>query len=199
MNIYAAPVEVANAALAEVGHTQISSLLEGSPAAITFNAVYEKIVAKELTKHAWSFATRTERLTYQGETGNSPRYAYYLPTGILTPRSLKVGRSPARGYELRSNKLLTDFQRNYDLRHTFRASEDQWAADFAEGIRKRMMAVFYRALPVDLPAAREMNAEAELELLRARTRDRNAQPGVEMSVDPVLVRAWRGASTDAQA
>lgn len=199
MNIYAAPVEVANAALAEVGHTQIGSLLDGSPAAITFQATYEKIVAKELTKHAWSFATRTDRLTYQGATGNSPRYAYYLPVGILTPRYLRVGSARATGYELRANKLLVDFQRDYDLTHTFRAGEDQWAADFAEGIRKRMMAVFYRALPVDMAAAREMNAEAELELQRARIRDRNAQGKPEMSVDPVLVRAWRGAQTNAQA
>lgn len=199
MNIYAAPVEVANAALAEVGHTQITSLLEGSPAAITFQATYEKIVAKELTKHAWSFATRTDRLTYQGATGNSPKYAYYLPVGILTPRYLRVGSARATGYELRANKLLVDFQRDYDLTHTYRASEDQWAADFAEGIRKRMMAVFYRALPVDMAAAREMNAEAELELQRARIRDRSAQGKPEMSVDPVLVRAWRGAQTNAQA
>lgn len=199
MSVYAAPAEVANAALAEVGHTQIASLTDGSPAAVTFNTLYEPLVARELTQHAWSWATKTERLVLQGATGNSPAYAYYLPSGILTPRWLMVGNRRAAGYELRGNKLLVDIQQDYDLTHTWRAPESDWAADFSEGMRKRLIAVFLRALPVDYPRAREMDQEADYLFQRARIRDRMAQGKARYSIDPVLVRAWRGASTDAQA
>lgn len=199
MSIYAAPVEVANAALAEVGENQITSLLDGSPAAITFNTLYEPLVARELTKHAWSFATRTDRLILQGATGNSPAYAYYLPAGIMTPRFLMVGNRRARGYILRSNKLLVDVQQDYDLTHTYRAPESEWPGDFCEGMRKRLMAVFLRAIPVDYQRAREMDQEADMLFQLARIRDRSAQAKPNYSIDPVLVRAWRGASTDAQA
>lgn len=199
MSIYAAPVEVANAALAEVGHTQIQSLNDGTPAAVTFNALYEPLVKKELTRHAWSFATKLSRLTLQGATGSSPAYAYYLPGDLLTPRFMMVGRSRAQGYQIRSNKVLVDIQMPLDLVHTYRAPESEWPADFCEGMRKRLMAVFLRALPVDYQRAREMDQDAELQFQMARIRDRTAAPATNYTIDPVLVRAWRGAQTDAQA
>jgi len=200
MSSYAAPVEVVNSALAEMVDTQIESLLDGSPAALVANVRYEPIVRKELTQHAWSWAKKVSRLTYQGETGNSPAYAYYLPGDLLLPRQVRVGSVPVTsGIELRSNKMLVNVQRDYDLHYTWRAPESEWPADFSEAIQRRMLAVLLRALPVDYARAREMDQEAEDWLMRARIRDRTAQGRPTTTVDPILVRAWRGNSPHAQA
>ncbi|MBI1359871.1 MAG: hypothetical protein GC155_06245 [Alphaproteobacteria bacterium] len=201
MSVYAAPVEVCNAALAEMGDDQIVALTDGSPAAITLNTRYEPLVKKELTKHGYSWAKKVARLVYQGETGNAPTYAYYLPNDVLTPRWLMVGHAPVvRGYQLSSNKLLVDVKYDYDLHYTWRVPESQWPADFADAMVKRLHSVLLRALPVDYVTARERDQAADFDFSAARIRDRMAngkQPNY--SPDPVLVQAWRGASPHAQA
>lgn len=200
MSTYAAPVEVCNAALADAGETQITSMLDGTPAAITLNTRYEPLVKKELAVRFWSWAKKVERLTLQGETGNSPRYAYNLPSDMLKPRYLKVGSSKVVGYEFGANKLLVDYQRDYDLHITWRVPESSWPPDFAEAMVKRLQAVILRALPVDYAQAKQLDAEANLLFMIAGAADRTAagkQP--ETEIDPVLIRAWRGMPTNAQA
>ena len=194
MALFNGPIDVFRMAMPLVGFPPAVSLDDGSAEAETARAVYEAIVADALCKHGWSFATKRATLVYQGETGDTPPYAYRLPTDILTPRRVYLDLYPFEAFELRSEQLLCHEKDAQQLQmlYTYRAPETDWPPDFGRAIVHALASnLAYGPLEDDQKGQRH-EARADMLLRRARVRDRNAAPGVEMEPNPTLVAAWRG-------
>ncbi|MED5549312.1 MAG: hypothetical protein VX529_08105 [Pseudomonadota bacterium] len=193
MSSYSAPIDIARAALPLIGGEIIDSLDDQSAEANVFNATYGGVVESELCKHSWSFAVKRSTLTYQGETGDKPLYAYALPSDVLAPRKVLFGLGEWREYEIRGDQLLCDVQDSddIDLIYNYRADEVEWPSDFAHGIVNRMAAILARSLLERFALARDLDATADKLLQNASVRDRRSNGKVEFNRDPGLVRAWR--------
>lgn len=191
----ASPIEVINAALNRIGAPAVASLNDHSKQARVANATYEPIVRDWLTRHRWSFATRTDDLTYQGTTTGAWAFVYTLPADVLNVRSVAAGGARVR-YEIQAKKVLTDGEYD-DLRAVvnYRAPEGEWAPDFMEAILLKLMSNFVRSLREDDVEADRLAAASERQFVLAATRDRNQwtaeDPHTALS-EPALARAWRG-------
>jgi len=197
MSTYAAPIEVFRAAMPLVGANPPQSMTDQTAEAVMANAVYEGLVADALTRHAWSFATKSKALTYQGTSGDSPAYVYSLPSDVLTPRRLLYAGSPWKDYEMRGNKLLADVKdesSNFRLVYNWRAPESAWPSDFSWAVVRLLAAQIARGLLDRANHGDNLEAQAEARLRVARVRDRRSYQGPERDVDAPLVRAWRGSS-----
>ena len=95
MSNYAAPIEVVQAALHRLGEETITSLTDGSAAALVATSNYEGIVRAALTKHAWSFATSITALTLQETITLGPwtkAYTFADPAVINLRYVMDAGR-----------------------------------------------------------------------------------------------------------
>jgi hypothetical protein len=196
MGTYATKLEVYREAFPLVG-AQPPTATEGQTADLIFaNASYEGIVSGALTQHAWSFATKRSTLAYQGETGDSPAYAYQIPADVLLPRYVLLNKAKFRDYEIRNGQLLCDVSQTdeIDLIYAFRADEEDWPADFGQAIVHMLAGRIARGLLDRAAQGRELEAIGERLMHQARTRDRRSQGPLVANDDPSLVRAWRGAS-----
>jgi len=192
MTTFASQVEVYRAAMPLVGAQPPTSINDQSDEAVTAKAGYEMIVRDALTSHGWSFATKRATLTLQGETGDSPAYAFQIPPDVLTPRAVLLNKVRFTDYEIRGGKLLADVDDGIMLLYNFRADESDWPGDFAKVIVWRLAAYLARGL-LDRPAdADRLEQSAARQVVIARARDRNAHRGPEITPDPKLVSAWRG-------
>lgn len=177
-----------------IGASPPQSIADQSDEAILANAVYEGLVGDALTRHAWSFATKSQALSYQGTTGDTPAYAYSLPSDVLTPRYMLYGNSAWFEYQLRGNKVLLDLKDEagqFKLVYNWRAPESSWPADFSEGIV--LLLASRLAHGMEMPTrAQNLKNESDQKLRQARVRDSRSYRGPKRNPDPVLVRAWRG-------
>ena len=177
-----------------IGASPPQSIADQTDEAVLANAVYEGLVGDSLTRHAWSFATKSKALSYQGTTGDTPAYAYSLPSDVLTPRYMLYGTTRWTDYQLRGNKILADLKDEagqFKLVYNWRAPENSWPADFSEGIV--LLLASRLAHGMEMPTrAQNLKAESDQKLRQARVRDSRSHRGPERNPDPVLIRAWRG-------
>lgn len=195
MSIYAAPIEVLQAALGRIGET-IISLDDGSAASLIAASNYEGIIRATLTKHAWLFATRTDDLTFQETlTGGRWTSAFVYPADVLNIRYVMIsGCRLERGdYEIQGNRVLTCAGATAALQAvtTFRAGEELWPDDYAEAIVMRMQSLYLGGLLERWQEARTIGKDAEIELRTAIARDKRQQPGAQAENNP-LANTWRG-------
>lgn len=206
MSAFATPIEVVQAALHRIGEDEIVSLVDGSSAAKVATSNYEGIVRAYFARHAWTFATRTLDLTYQGEVelagwGSAYqwpaevmniRYVVYAPNAAQTT---PAGRRLRSGdYTIEDGRILTRFEEEVPLQvvATVRADEGDWSADFAEAVVTRLQALFLESLCDKPQDARLKERDAEAKIRDAIVRDKRQNPGVSFEVSP-LTEAWRGA------
>jgi len=197
MSSYAAPIEVVQAALTRLGET-ITSLDDGSPAALVTAANYEAIIRANLAKHAWTFATRTEALTLVDDTVRGPwSFAYApatAPTEIVNIRrvmypggyALRAGQ-----FELQSGQILVRAEDNYECVVTARVNENQWADDFAEAIVTDLKGLYQGALLDRWQEGDITRRGAKMLMLEATVRDKRQQQQSSPYYNE-LAETWRG-------
>lgn len=196
MSSYAAPIEVVQAALHRCGEESITSLGDGTPAALVAQSNYEGIVRAAMTRHAWLFATETANLTLQGAVVEGDYvWAWIVPTEIININWVQVDgrRLRAREYTLQGRTVLTMDQyagRSLQVVGTIRAPEGIWPDDFAEGIVTRLQALFLESLADKWQDGRLKEKDAETKLQAAIVRDKRQQPATSQEYN-VLGEAWR--------
>jgi hypothetical protein len=198
---YATPVQVVQAALHRVGEASISSLNDGSVAASIANSNYEGIVGDYLTRHAWTFATKTVSLAYVGESEDSPwAYEWTWTDDVLNFRTVRMaGRTLESGeFEIQDGKLLTFYGAEAELvaSVTYRAIESTWPGDFSEAVVVRMQALFLEGLIDKWQDARLKEKDCEAKILRAIVRDKRQVPAKRVERTK-LTDMWRGRRTPA--
>ena len=194
MSIYAAPVEVVNAALSRMGIRPIQGLDETSKPAIVANDIYEGVIRDLLTRHSWSFARKEATLVYQGTTTGEYSQVFVLPAEMLSLINIKIGETLI-DYRVLEDKVLTNTaDTSLRANYHYRAPEGKWADDFAEAVVRTLQAHFYRALREDEPAAERTEQAAEYKFMRAMVRDkRQSPPPKEQRINGGrLTSAWRG-------
>lgn len=187
-------LELFQAAFPLIGIEVPSSADDQTPEMKMALSNYEIVVKEALSRHAWSWATKSDKLVYRGETNAQPLFAYTLPSDVVTPRSVQLGGQRFRDFEMRSNELLCGLKDSDQLVmvYTFRAGEDEWPADFVDAMVKRLASRLATGL-IDRPQqGQQLDNEAERSLRRAMRRDRRTYQGPEVTPDPVLVEAWHG-------
>jgi hypothetical protein len=188
-------LEVFQVAMPMCGANVPASLDDQTAEAIAANAYYELMVKDELESFAWSFSTKEGDLTYQGETGNYPAYAWTIPSEVMTPRAVMYGGKRFRDFEMRGEKLLCNLSSEatgFTMIYTWRAPEYLWTAKFAMGIAMKLAAHLCNGL-LDRPEqGASWDSMAERKIREAKRANRNTFQGPEVSPDPVLISAWKG-------
>lgn len=190
---YAAPIEIAQAALARVGGQMITSLEDGSMPATVFNTNYAGIVAKRLSMHRWSFASMPVALVYQGERAvGQYRHAYVAPPETI--RVHWVGSNIRRliDWHMDDGKILTPFRGDWQALISRRVPESEWAPDFADAMVKEVEALFQASLVRQPEAARLLSRDAEELFRMAMVSDRRQVPGARAIRPGPLVMAQVG-------
>lgn len=191
---YASEIEVVQAALHRVGEATIASLSDGSLPAQIAASNYEGVVSDYLTRHAWTFATKTVDLTYVGTTDDLPwRHLFTAPATTLNIRQVRrAGRTLESGeFDLQDGKVLVMCDDPLKASVTFRALEGAWSPDFAEAVVIRLQAVFLEGLVDKWQDARLKERDAEGKLLRAIVRDKRQAPARRVERTK-LADVWRG-------
>lgn len=194
MSTVSSKLEVFQKALPLVGAGIPFSLDDQTPEAKAANAIYETMVGAALELHAWSFSTKEAVLTYQGETGSLPAYAYTLPPDVMTPRTVLKSGMRFRNYEIRGGKLLCNLFEATDLTmiYTWRAPESAWTAMFTKAMFTELAAYLANGL-LDRPEQGEMlDKKAEKLLRRAKRNNRATFQGADANPEPSLIAAWKG-------
>lgn len=178
-----------------IGAPPPDSMDAQTPEAIAARAYYEIMVGKNLNRHAWSWATKSGALTYAGETGEIPPYAYTMPADVLTPRRIEIQGVLFRDWQLREGKVLTNL---YDsdqliLIYNWRTPEANWDVHFVDAIIHELAGYLAMGL-LDRPdQGMALKDRAEALIRRAIRIDKRSSPAVNADPDPILVQAWRGA------
>lgn len=197
---YAAPVEVVQAALHRVGEAAIANLADGSVPAQIVASNYEGIVEDLLTRHAWTWATKTVDLTVIGETTAQPwGFAFAIPAEVINIRWLTcAGRKlGADEWELQSGQVLALRSDDLQAVATYRVTEGNWPGDFAECVVLRIKALFLEGLLDKWQEAKLVTDDLEGKpgragkIDRAIVRDKRQVPAKRLESTP-LASAWRG-------
>lgn len=194
-------LEVFQAAMPMIGARVPTSMDDQSAAAKAARAYYEILVGECLSRHSWSWATRSQALVYAGETGETPLYKYTMPAEVVTPRRIEIGGVRFTDWELKAEKGERPTVRTslYDsksliLIFNYRAPEAVWPPGFVSAVT-HMLAGYLATGLLDRANQGEMLTNMGERMLRREMRkDRNSFPGRNTDPDPILVRAWNGHS-----
>lgn len=168
-------LNIINSALTSTGHTQITSLTDGSTEAEVSSANYEYIVRAELTKYPWSHSKKYKRLNRLNQTPNNGwAYVYQLDSDLLKLVVVEVGGQPIE-YERHGSELYCDAAEDVYAEYIFRSSEDNWPYDFRAALGKRLQALFLRSLAEKIKEAEAIDQSADILFLRAKTEDAKNQ------------------------
>lgn len=197
MAIVNSALAVFQAAFPLVGCDVPSSIDDDTPEAKAAKASYDIFVKEALERHAFSWATKREALVYQEDTGGNPRFAYQLPSDLVTLYKCKHADFDFRDFILEEGRLLCDLNNVTDLIAVFgfRATENLWPADFTEAMIDRLASRLATGL-LDRPQQGDaLEKRAEYKLRRAIRRDRRQFPGTKAFNHTNLQRKWQGSST----
>jgi len=188
---YSSHIELFNAALLRCGEDIIQSQDAGATGEL-FRGAYAGIVRSVLHRHKWSFATKRERLQKQGETGNSPKYAYNLPADLLIIHKVAIHDVQIINYDWRSDVIAIDIDSDcIDIEYGTDARVGVWSADFAEAVVVRLEALI-KAFHEDREAERAKKIESERLILDAIARDVNSQGRPQATSRNRLGEVYRG-------
>lgn len=182
MSAYAAPIEVVQAALHRCGEESITSMDEGSPAAMVATSNYEGIVRAAHARHAWTFATETKDLALEGPvTSGDYVWSWIIPAEVINVRWVQVNgrRLRTRDYVIQGRRILTisPFTGSApQVVATFRSPEGTWPDDFAEAMVVRLQGLFIESLADKWQDARLKIKDAEGQFQSAIVRDKRQQP-----------------------
>lgn len=181
-----------NAALTRIGNSPISALDDGTSAATIADENYEQVVLAELARSRYKLPSKIEQLSLidEDEEGEPPEpwtYGYTLPTDLVKLRTVKVDGSPIP-YEQMGRSIFCDYGSESEIiaHYLWRMPESWFAPEFAEGIIRRMEAIFLRAIGERHKEAAERDAAADEQFAFARSSDSQAQTPQEPVMSPAL-------------
>jgi hypothetical protein len=186
-----------NAALTRVGEDPITELNDGSAGSDIAGQNYDQLVEFHLTNYPWTWATKTALLAQiDGEPDPPWGYMYQLPVDVRRLRVVTVDGIPI-DYEPQFNKLLCDYDETNDLyaKYTWNVPEGYWPADFAEGIRQYLEAMFLRGIGERFEEAKDRETEAKRTMQAAKTADAQKRPPRNMHTSPTLAARTGGTTT----
>jgi hypothetical protein len=194
-----------NAALTRTGNEPISSLTDGSAAAQIANANYEKVVLSELSRSRFKLPTKFEQLSLidEAEEGEPPtewEFGYSLPTDLVKIRTLKVDGEPIN-YEQLGRIVFCNYGSSDEVmcHYLWRLPEAWFAPEFAEGIIRRMEAIFLRGIGERYDEAQARDAAADEQLAFARSSDSQGQTPRDPVLTPTLNARAGGVSATLRA
>lgn len=191
MTTYAAPIDVANAAMLLLGAKPLVSLTDASPPARIVNTHYEPVVKAALTRHAWTWGKKTGLLAKSGQTPEG-KFLYALPSDLLNLRYVTYQDRKITIEEIVDGELVVPYDTDIYAHYTWRVPEARWPADFAEAIVTTLNAKLMRGLLNDFNEARNQEEQGERLLRRAMVRDKRQIKGREIDETPRMVRVWYG-------
>ena len=190
---YAAPIEICQAAITRIGGQIVTSLSDGSPPAVIFNANYENMVKARLSMHTWSFASMPIALTYQGEREvGRLRHAYVIPPQALRVHWVGKQKQRLNEWAIDDGKILVEFEDDYEALISTRTSESDWNSDFQEALIIQIEALFLSGLMRQPEAARLRYKDADMAFRLAMVADKRQRTGAVALRDGTLIAAWTG-------
>jgi hypothetical protein len=181
-----------NAALTRTGNDPISSLTEGVAAAQIASASYEPVILAELARSRFKLPTKFEQLSLidedeQGEPPAEWEFGYTLPTDLVKIRTLKVDGEPIP-YEQMGRIVFCNVGSDSEVmcHYLWRLPESWFAPEFAEGIIRRMEAIFLRGIGERYDEAQARDAAADEQLAFARSSDSQGQTPRDPVGSPTL-------------
>ena len=192
MTVFAAPINVANAALLKMGAKPLASLTATTAEARIINGNYELIVKDALTKHAWNWAKKRQLLVSSGTTADVGKYIFELPADLLNLRYVTYKDRVVDVYESDEGKIILPYDAEVYAHYTWRVPEAQWPADFAKAIVTYLHALLKGSLVTDDNASMALEQEADKLLRRAMVRDKRQTRGREINETPRMARIWYG-------
>lgn len=192
-----------NAALTRTGNSPISAI-DGndSVAAIVTNQNYEVVVRAELVRSRLKLPTKFQQLSLidEDEMGSPPApwtYGYSLPSDLVKLHTIKVAGEPIP-YVQMGRVIFCDFDSSQEVMvfYSWRIPESWFAPEFAEGVVRRMEAIYLRSIGERYDEAAERDAAADDQLRFAASSDSQAQTPRDPVGSPVLnARAGAVSST----
>lgn len=194
MTVFAAPINVKNTALTQVGAKPMVSETATTAEARVLENVYELIVQDALTVHGYHWAKKTALLAKQSETDQG-RFIYALPADCLNMRYITFGSPDGRIVDVEETStgqpiLLWDDV--FHLHYTWRVPEAQWPADFGAGIVMKLQAALKRGLLSDDAAAEALDEKADRKLRRGIVRDKRQIRGRTINPNARMVDIFQG-------
>ncbi len=173
------PVEICNSALIKVGAARITSLSDGTKAALICNEQYPKLRREVLRQHPWNFAIRRKALA---ASVVEPEYdyskAFVIPSDVLRILSTDLPRHLEWVVEQNSSGqrvLLTDSD-TCKIRYIKDVTDTTiYSADFEESLALRMAVDLSYALAQSTSLTRELQRQYRESLAISRSID--AQEG----------------------
>ena len=191
MTTYAAPIDVANAAVLLLGASSLVSLTDARAEARIINTMYEPVVKAALTRHAWTWGKKTQLLAKTGQTPEQ-KFLYALPADLLNLRYVTYKDRKITIEEIVDGELVVPYDTEIYAHYTWRVPEARWPADFAEAIVTILNGKLVRGLLNDFNEARAQEEKGEQLLRRAMVRDKRQIKGREIDESPRMVRIWYG-------
>lgn len=193
MTTYAAPINVKNAAIQMLGAKALVTELDQTKEARILKTHYEPTVKKWLTRHAWTWAMKSDVLVKSAET-DTGMYVYTLPSDLLNLRYITYNDQVVdQFFEYEDGELIFGYDSTELKAHyTWRVPEARWPADFAEVVVRDLYGRMIRALLNDFNEARTAEQEAEVLARRAMVRDKRQIRGRDHNPNPRMVASWKG-------
>lgn len=188
----ATDLSLLNAALTRTGNTPISALDDGSASGQVANENYEIVVKAELARSRFKLPTKFEQLSLidEDEEGAPPepwQYGYTMPTDLVKIRTVKVDGEPIP-YAQMGRILFCDYDSSHEVmaHYLWRVPESWFPPEFAEGIVRRMEAIFLRALGERHDEAVARDKAADEQFAFAKSSDAQSQTPQEPISSPAL-------------
>lgn len=164
-------VDIANAALLDLGHELIQSFLDDSDQARGINAIYSLTRDRVLAAHPWNFATKRLSLAAAVITLNTDEWttAYLLPADSLRVLYVEPKGSP---FVVENGYILTNLSAPLRCSVIYRITDPAvFSVNFTSALQYRLCAALCIAITARRGNAQDYWRLYQQELQEARTTD----------------------------
>lgn len=188
----ASKVGIISMALTALGQSRPVIDLTTTPQTVAISAFYDMLLPDLLTKHPWRFAMFTRELNLLVATPPIPKWskAYQLPADYLIAYRLH----PNGDYRIYEDLIYTNLDAPLLLDYLAKVVESEFPAYF-EKLMVNMVAQYAAMMVTQQPTvAAFWKAEADQQLVLARTVDSQAMPSAKIQDQPILRSKFVGTS-----
>jgi hypothetical protein len=164
-------IDIANAALIDLGHETIQSFLDDSDQARALNTIYAMNRDRTLAAHPWNFATKRLSLAAAVITLNTEEWstAYLLPTDSLRVLYIEPLGTPFR---VENGYILTNASAPLQCAVIFRITDPAtFSVNFTSALQYRLCAALCNAITARRGNTQDYWRLYQQELQEARTTD----------------------------
>jgi hypothetical protein len=192
----ASELDVWNAALAELGQHELSSIEDPGTVARACRAMWPAVRTDLMRRHAWNCCVKRATLAPLTEAPeHSWLYQALLPEDYLRMLSFGLDDCPEH-YQIEAGRVLADTT-TFRLRYVADKSAEEWDANMAAAAVGLMRARLAYPVTKSTSLRDAMVKEAAIALREAKALDGQENPSEDIAVDsPLLnarfgrVRAW---------